>query len=279
MREAGSWRALRQEFGLGLPVLAYHHVGPRGVGADPKLTVSPEHFDRQVRWLAGHGYVGIRPSDWLAWCREGKPLPERPVLLTFDHGYADIAEFALPVLRRHGFGAGVYVVTGQIRGHNSLEQGRQPETPPLMSAAQIQQWAAQGIEFGSLGRTYTDLTALSDAQLAEEVEGSHDDLVENFGFAAGVVGVSIRPARPQGSSMRSSPLRSGPGPMRRASTVCRPIPTCCAGRWLGRTTVFSILHAACALGGTRRRGCGPGSTPPARRCSSKPVCAPVGRRF
>ena len=180
IRETGSWQALRQEFGIGLPVLAYRRVGPHGGGSDPEMTVSPDQFDRQVRWLAERRYTGIRPCDWLAWCREGKPLPQRPILLTFDGAYADLADFALPVLHRHGFGAGVFVLTGQIEGHNG--QVRKPAgIPPLMNAAQIQHWAAQGIEFGSYSRTHPDLTALGDDQLAEEVDGSQNDLARILG--------------------------------------------------------------------------------------------------
>ena len=80
-----------------LPVLMYHHVGPPRAGACPSLTVTAERFERQVSWLARKGYVGIRPTDWLA-RRAGWPLPSKPVLLTFDDGYADIVEHALPVL-------------------------------------------------------------------------------------------------------------------------------------------------------------------------------------
>lgn len=49
---AGSWQALRREFGLRLPVLLYHHVGPPRLGTHPALTLPPEQFGRQVRWLA-----------------------------------------------------------------------------------------------------------------------------------------------------------------------------------------------------------------------------------
>jgi len=181
VREAGSWRTCRREFARRLPVLLYHHVGPPRAGTPPGLTISPERFEGQVRWLSKRGYAGIRPSDWLAWCREGKPLPKKPVLLTFDDAYADLAEYALPVLRRYNFGATVLIVTGQIGGENRWDQADGSAPLPLMTAAQIREWAAQGIEFGAHSRTHPDLTKLTADRLEEEVAGSGEDLASLLG--------------------------------------------------------------------------------------------------
>src|SRR5262249_22102192 len=108
------WRPSARKVGRRLPVLLYHHVGPLRPGTIRELTVSSKKFDRQVRWLAHLGYVGIRPSDWLRWLRERAGLPEKAVLFTFDDGYSDLTEHALPTLQRYGFGAVVFVVTGQL---------------------------------------------------------------------------------------------------------------------------------------------------------------------
>lgn len=180
-REAGSWRALRREFGVTLPVLLYHHVGPARPGTYPELTISPERFEQQVRWLARHGYVAVRPSDWQSWRLGAGPLPDKPVLLTFDDGYADLAEFALPVLERHGFGAAVFVVTGEIGGTNRWDEERGAGTHRLMSADQIREWSARGIEFGAHGRSHADFTTLADADLASELFGCASDLADLLG--------------------------------------------------------------------------------------------------
>jgi len=174
-------KALDSKFGRRLPVLLYHHVGPLRPGAPPGLTVSPQRFERQVRWLARRGYAGIRPADWAAWRRDGKPLPAKPVLFTFDDAYADLAEHALPVLRRYGFGAAVYVVTGQLGGTNAWGEARSSNTLRLMTAEQIRYWAAQGVEFGAHSRTHADLTTLAAEELAGEVVGSGNDLAELLG--------------------------------------------------------------------------------------------------
>ncbi len=200
LREVGSWRALQYEFGVRLPVLAYHHVGPRRLEPSTAFTVTTQQFARQMEWLARHGYVGIRPGDWLGWRREGKMLPERPVLITFDDGYADVVQHALPVLRRLAFGAAMYVVTGRLGASKNWGETWGPQMSRLMSVAQVEELAREGVvEFGAHSRTHPDLTTLADAQLREEVEGSADDLSGivgrrplSFAYPYGAYNASVR---------------------------------------------------------------------------------------
>ena len=181
LRTAGSWSALEAEFAARVPVLSYHHVGPPRPGTFQYLTVTPERFESQIRWLKGHGYIAIRPMDWLAWRREGKPLAKQPVVITFDDGYADIAQYALPVLEREGFGAAVYIVTARIGDTNRWDQAAGSAPHQLMDAEQIRFWAARGIEFGSHTRTHPDLTAITARQLEDELRGSAQDLQDLLG--------------------------------------------------------------------------------------------------
>jgi GT2 family glycosyltransferase/peptidoglycan/xylan/chitin deacetylase (PgdA/CDA1 family) len=177
--EAGSWQALRAEFGVTLPVLLYHHVGPPKLRSSRTLTISPERFERQVRWLAHRGYVGIAPSDWLAWCRRGTTLPPKPVLLTFDDAYADIAIHALPLLKQIGFRGAVFVITKLIGGKSPWDDAR------LMTADQIKEWQMHGIEFGAHTRTHANLKDLSKEKLTDEIVGSKADLARVLGREPG----------------------------------------------------------------------------------------------
>jgi glycosyltransferase involved in cell wall biosynthesis/peptidoglycan/xylan/chitin deacetylase (PgdA/CDA1 family) len=176
LRESGSWKELEFEYGARLPALLYHRVAPDRQCAHPELTVSPHQFEKQVAWLAQRGYAGIRPSDWLAWCQQGKRLPEKAVLITFDDAYADLAEHAFPVLRKYGFTAAVYVVTGYIGDANRWDQDKGVGSYKLLTAAQIREWASRGIEFGAHSRTHTTLTALAPPRLEEEIARSGDDI-------------------------------------------------------------------------------------------------------
>ncbi|MBU0753444.1 MAG: polysaccharide deacetylase family protein [Gammaproteobacteria bacterium] len=92
-----------------VPVLMYHHVSP-----NPGLvTISPENFRAQMRWLAGHGYTTIGCDDLAGFLR-GEPLPAKSVLLTFDDGYLDNYVHAHPILAEFGLKAALFIITGRI---------------------------------------------------------------------------------------------------------------------------------------------------------------------
>jgi glycosyltransferase involved in cell wall biosynthesis len=145
---SGSAAALRREFGPRLPVLLYHHVGPPVAGTYPSLTVTPRRFKEQMRWLSRSGHDSITPAEWLAYCHDGAPLPPKPVMITFDDAYADLADHAFPLLRRYGFGATVFVPTACIAGTNSWDLADAPGVHRILDGTQIRRWAAQGLEFG-----------------------------------------------------------------------------------------------------------------------------------
>lgn len=177
----GGWERFERDYAKTLPVLLYHGVGPAKPGDSTGLTVDPRKFERQMSWLKRHGYAPIRAQDWLAWRLEGKPLPPKPVLLTFDDAYADLVDYAFPVLREHAFTAAIFVVTGHVGGHNLWDQKDGLPRLPCMSADQIRRWAAQGMEFGAHSRSHADLTTLSAAALEDEVAGSGRDLAGILG--------------------------------------------------------------------------------------------------
>lgn len=161
-----------------VPVFMYHHIGPYPPGCCEGLSITPEVFERQIRWLARRGFNTIRTADWMAWIREAKPLPTKPLLLTFDDAYADTARHALPVLQRYGFSGVLFVVTTTIGGTNAWDEAVGYPTLRIMTAEEIRYWAGQGIEFGAHTRTHPDLTGVSPEQLEDEIAGSGADLGE-----------------------------------------------------------------------------------------------------
>ena len=165
----------------GLPVLMYHRVGPPLPGSYPALTVSPERFRMQMDWLKRNGYTTIGAADWLGYCLEGKPLPDKPVMLTFDDAYQDLVEYAFPVLGEKAFTGTAFVVTNEVGGCNSWDEKETGAKLRCMDAEQIRHWSEQGMEFGAHSRTHADLTALSGPGLEDEIAGSGRDLAEITG--------------------------------------------------------------------------------------------------
>jgi GT2 family glycosyltransferase len=181
VRASGGWKRFERDSAKALPVLLYPRIGPVRPGEARSLTVEPIRFKKQMDWLRRNGYTAIRTSDWLGYCIDGNPLPERPVMLTFDAAYEDLAEYAFPVLKDNGFTATVFVVTGEVGGSDPRDQRYGSAVIRYMDADQIRHWARLGLEFGAHARTRTDLTKLSASGLDKEVAGSGSDLAEISG--------------------------------------------------------------------------------------------------
>lgn len=152
----------------GMPVVAmYHSISP--YEQDPYLvTVTPERFERQMRWLRRRGLRGVSVGDLLAACREG--AGRGLIGLTFDDGYADFVEYALPILARYGFGGTVFPIAGRLGGQNDWDA--LGPRKPLMSADQVRRAADAGIEIGSHGLRHTSLRGMATAELIAEAEES-----------------------------------------------------------------------------------------------------------
>ncbi|MFI9171350.1 polysaccharide deacetylase family protein [Streptomyces lincolnensis] len=159
-------------------VAMYHSVGDPT--DDPyRITVTPDRLDAQLRWLRARGLTGVSVAGLLAARArgEGRGL----VGLTFDDGYADFVEHALPVLERHGCGATLFVLPGRLGGDNAWD----PLGPrkPLLTADGIRRAAAaEGVEIGSHGLTHVDLTRSDDTLLKSEVTESRAVLEELTGL-------------------------------------------------------------------------------------------------
>ena len=157
-------------------ILMYHSISPDD--DDPfDIRVRPPRFEQQLRWLRRTGRIGTSVSQLLA--ARDRFDARRLVGLSFDHGYADFIEHALPLLQRYAFSATMFVPAGQL----GQESGWDPEDPRkrLMSGPQLREIADAGIEIGSHGFRHWSLPGASDAELAEEIGTSRAVLREITG--------------------------------------------------------------------------------------------------
>jgi peptidoglycan/xylan/chitin deacetylase (PgdA/CDA1 family) len=156
-------------------VLMYHAVSD--VADDPyHLVVSPERFDRQLATLRRLGLRGVGVGELMAALAAGRA--RGLVGLTFDDGYANLLDHAVPALRRYGFGGTVFVVTGRLGGSNDWDTG---PVWPLLDAAGVRLLADCGIEVGSHGVNHVPLAALARDRLRAEVLSSRDRLADLLG--------------------------------------------------------------------------------------------------
>jgi peptidoglycan/xylan/chitin deacetylase (PgdA/CDA1 family) len=168
-------------------ILMYHNIAE--VGEDPKhLCVTPARFAEQMSWLRAHGLRGVGIGTLIDEMHAGRQ--HGLVGITFDDGYVSVLESAVPELLRHGFTATTYVISGRLGGSNEWCEG---PAQPLMSAEQVGELAAAGMEVGSHGVTHVRLAGIGADQLEVEVSASKASI-------GGLIGAPVRGfAYPYGS--------------------------------------------------------------------------------
>jgi peptidoglycan/xylan/chitin deacetylase (PgdA/CDA1 family) len=149
-------------YSVNVPILTYHYIRVNPDRYDQMgfaLSVTPADFAAQMDWLARSGYHPITTEELHAYLQGARGLPSKPVILTFDDGYADFYTTALPILRSHDFRAVAYVVSGFV--------GR----PSYMTSEQLSEVDRSGIEIGSHTVSHANLATASawavQAQLTE----------------------------------------------------------------------------------------------------------------
>lgn len=98
--------------GVELPILMYHSIlkDPARAG---KYVLSPDALAQDLDYLKGRGYETVTVADLLAYVKEGTPLPEKPVMITFDDGYYNNYVYAYPLLKERKMTAVVSIIGKQ----------------------------------------------------------------------------------------------------------------------------------------------------------------------
>lgn len=161
--------------------LCYHSIADRG----PRyLTVSPELFERQLAALRRRGLRSGGVADLAA--ERGGIDPA--VFLTFDDGFRDNYEAALPLLREYGFGAFVFVLPPLVDGGAPLawpevaeDQRRFADTMRSLTWPMLEEMKESGFEVGSHTLSHCHLPELGAERLREELWDSRARVVERLG--------------------------------------------------------------------------------------------------
>src|SRR5579863_4430845 len=99
-----------------VPILMYHSIDDTGPAALASYRILPSRFQQQIEFLKENGYYSITLDQWAKAVRDRQILPGRPIVITFDDGYLNFLNQAWPVMRRYGFTATMFVVTGKVGG-------------------------------------------------------------------------------------------------------------------------------------------------------------------
>lgn len=159
-----------------VPILMYHYVSELPPDADVyrrDLTVSPEAFEMQLRYLDEAGYRPVTLTDVYLALTEGYPLPEKPVVLTFDDGYRDAYDVVFPKLLDYGYPATFFV----------LATPAHYESDEYLTWAQMREMSEAGMSIQAHGRDHVDLRGRSYDFLVYQVLGIREAIEEHVGRA------------------------------------------------------------------------------------------------
>jgi len=168
-----------------VPILVYHHVSQtvsEGSPALRRLTVTADVFAQQMQYLQDNGYHVITFSDLADFFENGKELPSLPIIISFDDGWENQFDYALPSLEKYHYSATFFVVTNYI--------GR----PGFISWPQLQTLLTDGMKIGSHSRSHPRLNRIKDsAKLWDQIYNSKAILesqletpVEEFAYPYGL---------------------------------------------------------------------------------------------
>jgi len=158
-----------------VPVLGYHSISDERRDGTLRWSVSPGVFDEQMALLRDRGRVPLTVSGFASVLRGVAPLPARPVLVTFDDGFADLATAALPVLQRYGVVATAYVITSRVG------PPPRPGADPALGWDELTALCDGGVEIGSHSHTHRALDCLRRDEVRREVGLSRQVLEEGLG--------------------------------------------------------------------------------------------------
>jgi peptidoglycan/xylan/chitin deacetylase (PgdA/CDA1 family) len=161
-----------------VPILLYHAITSDPPGWIAPFTVSPATFASHLDAVAASGRQPLTVSQYVDGLRGAASLPPRPVLITFDDGFADFASNALPALAARQLPGTLYVTTG------ALADRRYECVLPradMLRSTDLAGLAAAGVEIGAHSHTHRQLDLLPAAQVRAELAASGDLLAQILG--------------------------------------------------------------------------------------------------
>jgi len=142
-----------------VPVLNYHQINDRDENA---LTVHTDQFEAQMKYLADNGYHTITPEDMVDAWENGKELPDKPVIITFDDGYADNYRNAYPILKKYNLQGTIFLISDYVSTY-----------PNYLTWTQAEEMQESGlINFESHTLSHEQLDSTSPEETWNQVDGS-----------------------------------------------------------------------------------------------------------
>ena len=152
-----------------LPILMYHSID-RVSDKNDRMSVSPDVFERQMKFLRDNKYNVIPLDKAVSYIKEGKRPPAKTISITIDDGYSNNFTNAYPVLKKYNLPATIFVITNLV--------GKEG----FMTWDEIKEMSDSGlIDIESHTKNHHWLQHLDDGTLEDELKGSKDILEHRLG--------------------------------------------------------------------------------------------------
>lgn len=125
----------------GVPVLAYHDIVSEDEKSDKyKYNVwvmEEENFEEQMKYLSENGYYALSMQEYIDWKVNGKSIPDKSVLITFDDGFYSIKSKVEPIMKKYNLRCSVFVITNKLSEKNE----RYLHTEDIVSSKYIEYYS------------------------------------------------------------------------------------------------------------------------------------------
>ncbi len=132
---------------LEIPILMYHAL-TKNKEESSSTVITVDAFEKQIEALSEAGYTSVFFGDLIGYVKEGTPLPEKPILITFDDGYLSNITLGAPILEKYGQKATVAVV-GVTIGCNTYKDTGVPIYPHFSLEAARMAYGSRLFDFQS----------------------------------------------------------------------------------------------------------------------------------
>ncbi len=157
-----------------VPILMYHYISAAPSARDLiryGLSVRPDMFEAQLKLLHDNGFTTITLRDVYNYLAVGTPLPDKPIVLTFDDGYLDNYTNAFPILQKYGMVGTFFVLTGRADAGD----------PAYLSWDMIQAMSNAGMDVQLHARDHLDMRNRSYDWLVFQIVGGRQSIEGHTG--------------------------------------------------------------------------------------------------
>jgi peptidoglycan/xylan/chitin deacetylase (PgdA/CDA1 family) len=167
-----------------VPILNYHSIDD-STQADPRFkewVLDPDIFDAHLSYLKSEGYQALTVTDFITH-KANNTLPEKPIVITFDDGFADALSHALPILQKYHYPATLYLTTAYIGKTSEWLAFIGEGDRAMLSWLQVRELHQAGIECGAHSHTHPQLDLLSRDAAKQEIATSKSLLDQELGVS------------------------------------------------------------------------------------------------